>query len=175
MMLRQSDLMLMLAVLSLDFLAAGHSTAYATQFTVTPAQGQTAQQVGSDQAACASTAQQSSGHNPSQTVATAALQPQVGGRVKGAATGAAAGAVGAQVRGNQYQAYNNLSDDAQQQYRQNQAKSAAAAGAVVGGMISVRTAGRHADKTPRLSSNRRVPLAPTIKPTRAACKTAATP
>src|SRR5262249_43457612 len=47
--LRQSDLMLMLTVLSLDFLVAGHSAAYATQFTVTPAQGQNAQQVESDQ------------------------------------------------------------------------------------------------------------------------------
>jgi hypothetical protein len=58
-----------------------------------------------------------------QTSSTATTARFAGGRVRGAAAGA-------QVRSNQYE---NAPGKAQEEYRQNQAKSAAAAGAVVGG------------------------------------------
>jgi hypothetical protein len=99
------------------------------QTTGQPQQGQSTQQMNSDMAACAATATQASGYDPSQ--AAAAPQPQAGGRAKGAVAGAAAGAAGAQVRSNQYE---NVPGDVQEQYRQNQAKSGAAAGAAVGGV-----------------------------------------
>jgi hypothetical protein len=106
----------------------------AQQFTVTPAKGQSAQQVESDMAACSASAAQSSGYDPAQAGAATPAQPQVGGRVKGATAAGAAGAAAAEVRGQQYEGYDNLSDDAKQEYRRNEAKSAAAAGAVAGGV-----------------------------------------
>jgi len=44
-----------------------------------------------------------------------------------------AGAAKAEVQGQQHGAYNSLNDDIKQEYRQNEANSAAAAGVVVGG------------------------------------------
>ena len=102
----------------------------AQQPTIQPQQGQSAPQMNSDMAGCASSASQvSGGYNPAQPPATS--QPQVGGRAKGAAAGAAAGAVGGKVRGNQY---DNAPGNVQEQYTQNRAQSGAAAGAVVGGV-----------------------------------------
>ena len=98
--------------------------------TVVPAQGQTPDQMQKDVADCQ--AQGKAVYD--QTLA--ANQPATtddkdkGGRLRGAAVGAAAGAAAGQVRSNQY---DNVSSDAQQEYRQNQAKDAAVAGAVVGG------------------------------------------
>jgi hypothetical protein len=101
-----------------------------SQTSVQPQQGQSPQQLNSDMAACANSATQASGYNPSQ--ATSTPQPQVGGRAKGAVAGAAAGAAGAQARSNQYE--NLQGGSAQEQYRQNQSKSGAAAGAAAGGV-----------------------------------------
>jgi hypothetical protein len=110
------------------------SESIAQQFTVTPAKGQSAQQVESDMAACSASATQPSAYDPAQAGAAAPAQPQVGGRVKGATAAGAAGLAAAEVQGRQYEAYENLSDDAKQEYRRNDAKSAAAAGAVAGGV-----------------------------------------
>ena len=110
------------------------SDSMAQQFTVAPAEGQSAQQVESDMAACSASATQSSGYDPAQAGAALPAQPQVGGRVKGATAAGAAGAAAAEVRGRQYDGYENLSGDAKQEYRRNEAKSAAAAGAVAGGV-----------------------------------------
>jgi len=44
-----------------------------------------------------------------------------------------AGAAKAEVKGQQHGAYDNVNEDVKQQYRQNEAKSVAAAGTVVGG------------------------------------------
>ena len=106
----------------LALVCSGHLQAV----TVTPMQGQTPEQIQTDTAACQTQASQAA---PPAT--TSAPAPQ-GGRVRGAAAGAAAGAASAQVRGNQYQAYDKLDSDVQQQYRQNQAQQAAAAGAAAG-------------------------------------------
>ena len=110
------------ASLLLAFLVAG----YAQASTLIPAKGQTPEQIQADTAACQSQATQAS------QAAAPAPAPQ-GGRLKGAAVGAAAGAAAAEVRGNQYEAYDRLDSDVQQEYRQNQAQGAAAAGMVVGG------------------------------------------
>ena len=104
--------------------------AAAQSASVTPLQGQSAEQIEADKQACYGTAVQSSGFDPAQ--ATAGTQPS-GARVRGAARGAAAGATAAEVRGRQYDAYDRIDDDLQQEYRRNEAKSTAAAGAVVGG------------------------------------------
>lgn len=94
--------------------------------TLIPMKGQTPEQIQADTAACQSQATQAS-------QSTAPAPAPQGGRLKGAAVGAAAGATAAQVRGNQYEAYDRLDSDVQQEYRQNQAQGAAAAGMVVGG------------------------------------------
>ncbi|CAI8762319.1 Gly-zipper_YMGG domain-containing protein [Pseudomonas sp. IT-P253] len=94
--------------------------------TVVPMKGQSSQQTQADITDC---------HNiaASQSASTTASSPS-GGRLKGAAVGAAAGAAGAEVRGRQHdEAYDRVDADTQQEYRQNQAKGTAAAGAVVGG------------------------------------------
>jgi type IV secretory pathway VirB10-like protein len=114
------------ASLLLAFTVAGHLHAS----TLVPMQGQTSAQIQSDTAACqAQSTQASQAAAPAPAPAPA---PQ-GGRLRGAAVGAAAGAAGAQVRGNQHEAYDRVDSDVQQEYRQNQAKDAAAAGMVVGG------------------------------------------
>jgi hypothetical protein len=96
------------------------NNAKAQTSTVTPLQGQSAEQL----------AVQSSGYDPAQ--ADTARQSS-GKRLRGAAAGAAAGSAAAEVRGRQYDAYDKANDDLKQDYRRNEAKSAAAAGAVVGG------------------------------------------
>ena len=105
-------------LLSLFCLCAGAQT-------VTPLKGQSPQTTQQDISAC----QALSGSGASAST----NDPKSGGRVRGAAAGAAAGAAVAGVRGNQHEeVYDRMSDDAKQQYRQNQAKDAAA-GMVVGG------------------------------------------
>ncbi|WP_254241837.1 YMGG-like glycine zipper-containing protein [Achromobacter pestifer] len=100
----------------------------ATAQMVTPLKGQSPQTTQQDISACQALA--GSGASAS----TSTDDPKSGGRVRGAAAGAAAGAAVAGARGNQHEeVYDRMSDDAKQQYRQNQAKDAAAAGMVVGG------------------------------------------
>ena len=89
-------------------------SALAQQPVVQPAQSQSAEQMQQDLADCQTIAGQSTGATPTQAPA----QPQGGGRVRGAAKGALAGAAGAEVRGQQYGAYDKLSDDVKQEYRQ---------------------------------------------------------
>jgi len=104
------------------------STVVLGETVVTPMQGQSAEQIQRDQSECHSIAASSATAPPAQ----AAPAPQRGGRARGAARGAAAGAVAAEARGQQYDRYDNLSDDAKREYRQNNAGNAAAAGAMVG-------------------------------------------
>lgn len=93
--------------------------------SVVPLKGQSSQQTQADIAECNNIA-------ASQTASTSTTPS--GGRVKGAMAGAAAGATAAQIRGNQHEEiYDRVDSDRQQDYRQNQAKQTAAAGAVVGG------------------------------------------
>ena len=128
-MRRQTLLQALAAIL----MTATAGMAAAQQVVVQPSQGQSSSQMDKDKGDCYSIAKQSTGYDPAmaaQTSSTATAAPPTGGRARGAAAGAAAGAVGAQVRSNQYE---NVPDKAQEEYRQNQAKSAAAAGAVVGG------------------------------------------
>ena len=115
-----------LASLLLAFSVAGHLHAS----TLIPTQGQTSAQIQSDTAACQTQATQAS--QAAAPPPAAAPAPQ-GGRLRGAAVGAAAGAVGAEVRGNQHEAYDRVDSDVQEEYRQNQARETAAVGAVVGG------------------------------------------
>ena len=75
-------------------LAGGITVAYAA--TVTPLQGQTAEQAGADQQQCAAQASSQSGYNPNATAPT----PQVGQRAAGAVRGAAAGKVVSNVTKN---------------------------------------------------------------------------
>ena len=107
------------------------SNATAQAGTVTPLQGQSAEQSEADKQACHGAAIQSSGFDPAQ--AGTASQPS-GQRLRGAAAGAAAGSAAAEVQGRQHDAYENVDDDVKQDYRQNEAQSAAAAGAVIGGV-----------------------------------------
>jgi hypothetical protein len=108
--------------------------AVANAESVTPTQGQSAEQTQKDITECQGIAKQSTGVDPAQVSAPPPPSaPEAGGRVRGAAAGAAAGAVAAEVRGQQHEeVYDRMSDDAKQEYRQNQAKETAAAGAVVG-------------------------------------------
>jgi gas vesicle protein len=93
--------------------------------TVVPTKGQSSQQTQLDINECQSIA-------ASQTAST--TPSTSGGRVRGAAVGAAAGAVAADARGRQHdEFYEGANDNVKQEYRQNQAKQTAAAGAVVGG------------------------------------------
>ena len=93
--------------------------------TLIPLNGQSQQQIQNDIAAC-----------QSQTAGSSATSSSgIGGeRLRGAAVGAAAGAAAAEVRGQRHdEVYDRIDDDVKQQYRQNQARDAAAAGVVVGG------------------------------------------
>ncbi|WP_349734418.1 hypothetical protein [Pseudomonas jessenii] len=93
--------------------------------TVIPLKGQTSQTIQQDTGACQS---QANAQHPVQSTVP------FGGRVKGAATAAVAGATAAEVRGRQHEnVYDQIDDDTRQDYRQNHARSAAAAGVVVGG------------------------------------------
>jgi hypothetical protein len=96
---------------------------------VTPLKGQSPEQIQRDQAECHSIAASSA---PAPAAQPAPAGRPAGGRARGAARGAAAGAVAAEARGQQYDRYDNLSDDAKREYRQNNAGGAAAAGAMVG-------------------------------------------
>src|SRR5262245_32488424 len=124
---------------------------HAQQSPVQPKQGQDSAQMQRDQADCQAIARQSTGYDPAQPSDQAAAptsQRRAGGRLRGAAAGAAAGAVGAEVRGQQHDGYDRLSDDAKQEYRQNQARAGAGAGAVVGGarQRQARRQDRHAQQ-----------------------------
>lgn len=93
--------------------------------TVVPLKGQTSQTIQQDTGACQS---QANAQHPVQSTVPS------GGRVKGAATAAVAGATAAEIRGRQHEnLYDQIDNDTKQDYRQNRAHSAAAAGAVVGG------------------------------------------
>ncbi|WP_223502257.1 hypothetical protein [Pseudomonas sp. BF-R-24] len=93
--------------------------------TVIPLKGQTSQTIQQDTSACQS---QANAQHPVQSTVPS------GGRAKGAATAAVAGATAAEVRGRQHEiVYDQIDDDTRQDYRQNHARSAAAAGVVVGG------------------------------------------
>lgn len=93
--------------------------------TVVPTKGQSSQQTQLDINECQSIA--------ASQAASTTTSPS-GGRVRGAAVGAAAGAVAADARGRQHdEFYEGANDNVKQEYRQNQAKQTAAAGAVVGG------------------------------------------
>jgi len=93
--------------------------------TVTPLQGQSPEQVQSDVSACQAQAQGSAPQGGSSQGA--------GGRARGAATAAVAGAAAAQHRANQYDNLDRIDDGVKREYRQEKAKDAAVAGAVVGG------------------------------------------
>ena len=81
------------------------------------------------QAECQSTAQQQTGYNPNAAPATTTTQPQAGGRARGAAAGAMAGAVMGKSRTRDY---DNLSNEAAEEYTKNRMEDAAKAGAAVG-------------------------------------------
>jgi hypothetical protein len=66
---------------------------------VYPKPGQSQDQFGRDQFECHNWAQQQTGVNPSQPVASSAPAPQRGGALRGAAGGAAVGAVGGAIGG----------------------------------------------------------------------------
>jgi hypothetical protein len=93
--------------------------------TVTPLQGQSPEQTQSDISACKSQAGSTATPPPAST--------SQGGRMRGATTAAVASSVASEVRGNQYEAYEKIDDDVKKEYRQENAKDAAVAGAVVGG------------------------------------------
>jgi len=93
--------------------------------TVTPLKGQSPEQVEADVSACQAQAQGSARQGSSSQAA--------GGRAQGAATAAVAGAAAAQHRANQYDNLDRIDDGVKREYRQEQAKDAAVAGAVVGG------------------------------------------
>ena len=93
--------------------------------TVVPLKGQTSQTIQQDTSACQS---QANAQHPVQSTVPS------GGRAKGAATAAVAGATAAEIRGRQHEnLYDQIDNDTKQDYRQNHARSAAAAGVVVGG------------------------------------------
>jgi hypothetical protein len=94
------------------------------QVTISPAQGQSSQQMEKDKADCTTIAQQSVAQQPA-----AAPQGAKGGRARGAARGAAVGAVHAE---NQADQYGRAPQGVQDEYRQQQAQQAAKAGAVAG-------------------------------------------
>jgi len=119
----------LVAVLSIAL--AAHAFAEA----VVPAKGQSADQVQRDIADCSAAATQSSGYTIPRRRARRWrwLPRRRAGACACAAVGAAASAAGAEVRGQQHAGYDALSDDTKQEYRRNQAKDGAVAGAVVGG------------------------------------------
>ena len=102
---------------------------------VTPAKGQSPEQMQKDIAECQGLATQSTGYSPTtaQPSNSAAATPK-GGRLRGATTGAVAGAAAAEVRGNRNEeVYDNATHEQREDYRRNQAASTATAGAIIGG------------------------------------------
>lgn len=98
----------------------------AAAVTLVPLKNQTSETIHKDTEACRT---QANDQHPLPT------DVAVGGRVRGAATGAVAGATAAQIKGHRHELiYDQLSHGTKQDYRQNQAASAAAAGAVIGGV-----------------------------------------
>ena len=94
--------------------------------TLIPLNGQSQQQIQSDVSACQSQAASSASSSSSSSGG--------GERRRGAAVAAAAGVAAAEVRGQRHEeAYDRVDDDVKQEYRQNQAREAPAAGVVVGG------------------------------------------
>lgn len=98
--------------------------AFASAQTLLPLNGQSAEQIKSDDMACQSQA--------NSTTTPATEQPQ-GGRVAGAVKGGLIGAAAAEARGNDYDAYDRVDEDLQQEYRRDNARDVAVAGAVIGG------------------------------------------
>lgn len=97
--------------------------------TLIPAKGQTPEQIQADTTACQAEASKAAAPEAAQE----SQQQARGGRLRGAAVGAAAGAAAAEVRGNQYEVYDQIDSDVKEEYRRNEAKGAATAGAVIGG------------------------------------------
>ena len=97
---------------------------FATGQTLLPLNGQNAEQFKSDDMSC---------QNQATSATTPTTEQPQGGRLAGAVKGGLVGAAAAEVRGNQYEAYDRLDDDVQQEYRQENARDAAAVGAVIGG------------------------------------------
>jgi hypothetical protein len=93
---------------------------FATGQTLLPLNGQNAEQIKSDDMAC---------QNQVTSATTPATEQPQGGRLAGAVKGGLVGAAAAEVRGNQYDAYDRLDEDVQQEYRQENARDAAAVGA----------------------------------------------
>src|SRR5262245_43355171 len=112
----QRHLIRLAAIVSIALVIHAHAD------TVTPTKGQTTEQTQKDTADCQAQAKAVYDQTLAASQPTTTDDKDRGGRVRGAAVGAAAGAASAQVRSNQY---DNVSSDAQQEYRQNQAKDAA--------------------------------------------------
>jgi transcription initiation factor TFIID subunit TAF12 len=126
-------------VIVASLVAANSARGQTSQSHVYPAKGQSQAQMDKDTAECRGIATQSTGYNPSTgQAATAATSRPRGGRGHGAARGALAGAARAEVKGQQYEAYDNAPEELKQEYRQNQAGSGAYVGAAVGGAASRR-------------------------------------
>jgi hypothetical protein len=109
--------------------------ASAQTVNVTPAKGQSSEQMQRDMAECQGLATQSTGYNPAAAQpSNSTAETQRGGRLRGATTGAVAGAAAAEVRGNRNEEiYDNATHEQREDYRRNQAASTATAGAVIGG------------------------------------------
>jgi len=108
--------------------------ASAQDVNVTPAKGQSPEQMQKDMAECQGLAMQSTGYSPAAPPSNSTATTQRGGRLRGATTGAVAGAAAAEVRGNRNEEiYDSATHDQREDYRRNQAASAAAAGAVISG------------------------------------------
>ena len=90
-------------VVIVAFILACSGAAYAE--TVVPLKGQSPEQIQADVAACES-------QSSSTTTSSATSGTPQGGRLRGAAAGAALGSATAQVRGNQYEAYDRVNDEA---------------------------------------------------------------
>src|SRR5678815_5385887 len=104
--------------------------------TVVPTKGQTPEQIQQDVAQCqveGKTAYDQALASANAAASTPPAESTSGGRVRGAAVAATASAAAAQSRCNRNEVCDHADSDVQQEYRQNQAKDAAVAGAVVGG------------------------------------------
>jgi hypothetical protein len=103
---------------------------------ISPAKGQSAEQLEKDKAECTTIAQQSVAQQP--------VPPSAkGGRARGAARGAAVGAVQAEKQTGKY---DRAPQAAQDEYRQQQAKQAAKSGAMVGGAAQRQSAKQQAQQ-----------------------------
>lgn len=132
--------------LPLIIFALAVTTSIAHAETVAPLQGQSPEQTQADTSACKSQASSTATPPPANT--------SQGGRMRGAATAAVVSSAASEVRGNQHAAYDKVDDDVQKEYRQENAKDAAVAGAVVGGSKqrrANRNASQQAAETPDAS------------------------